>query len=152
MPFFHYPSLAMVMLAMLFLTGCATQSDQQSKTTLAGSRENGLLVVTQDDNNRIAELQVGERLEISLPENPTTGFNWAVDENDRRILTLDDTAYIPPVEAGFIGARGQRIFTFTARQPGEVALKLKYWRFLGGDGSITERFGVTVRVVAATKT
>ncbi|HCB15120.1 MAG TPA: hypothetical protein DEP36_16360 [Gammaproteobacteria bacterium] len=140
----------LTLVTMPFLTGCATQSDQPN-TSPAGSRENGVLVLTGDDNNRTAELHVGERLEIRLRENPTTGFSWAIDENDRRILALDDTAYIPPLEAGFIGARGQRTFTFTGRQPGEVALKLKYWRVLGGEGSITGRFAVTVRVAAPRK-
>ena len=108
-------------------------------------------MVTQNDNNRTAELAVGEQLEVRLPENPTTGFSWAIEENDRRILALDNTAYTPPAVAGFIGARGQRAFTFTARQAGEVALKLKYWRVFAGDDSITERFAVTVRVVTVGK-
>lgn len=133
-----------------FLIGCATQSDSPN-TSPAGNRENGMLVLTRDDNSRTAELQVGERLEIRLLENPTNGFSWAIDENDRRILALDDTAYTPPLEAGFIGVRGQRTFTFTGRQQGEAALKLKYWRVLGGEGSVTERFAVTVRVVAPKK-
>jgi inhibitor of cysteine peptidase len=139
------------MLALFFLIGCASHGDQPS-TALAGVRENGVLALTQSDNNRTAELQVGERLQIRLPENPTTGFSWAIDENDRRILALDNTAYTPPAEAGFIGARGQRTFTFTGRQPGEVGLKLKYWRILGGDGTITQRVGFTIRVIASPDT
>jgi predicted secreted protein len=84
---------------------------------------------------------------VRLPENPTTGFSWAVDENDRRLLALENTAYAPPVEAGFIGARGQRTFSFTARQLGDVALKLKYWRLWEGDASATERFAVNLRIL-----
>lgn len=147
---FRYPSLAILSLAMFFLISCATRSGQPN-TSPAGIWENGVLVVNHTDNNRTTELHVGERLEIHLPENPTTGFKWAIDENDRRILALDDTVYIPPLEGGFIGARGQRTFTFTARQPGEVALKLKYWRVWEGDSSVVERFGVTVRVIVAAK-
>jgi len=142
--------LFLLALAAIFMIGCATQSDQPD-TSLAGSRQNGVLVITSADHNRTTELRVGEQLEIRLPENPTTGFKWAIDENDRRLLRLEDTAYIPPDEAGFIGARGQRIFTFTGLKPGEVVLKLKYWQVWGGEGSITERFAVTVRVVASAK-
>lgn len=125
--------------------GCAFKKSVEPVPP-AGIRENGVLVLNRTDNNRTAELRVGERLEVRLPENPTTGFSWAVDENDRQRLTLEDTAYAPPDEAGFIGARGQRTFRFTARQPGEVLLKLKYWRIWEGDGSIVERFAVTLRI------
>jgi inhibitor of cysteine peptidase len=131
-------------LTLILLAGCAGNPPNEAS---AGVRENGLLVLTRADNNRTAELRVGERLEVRLPENPSTGFSWAVDENDRRLLALEDTAYALPVEAGFIGARGQRTFSFTARQPGDVALKLKYWRVWEGDGSVTERLAVTLRIV-----
>jgi inhibitor of cysteine peptidase len=131
-------------LALILLAGCAGAPPDEVS---AGVRENGVLALTRADNNRTAELRVGERLEVRLPENPATGFSWAVDENDRRLLALEDTAYTPPDEAGFIGARGQRTFRFTARQPGDVALKLKYWRVWEGDGSVTERFAVTLKIV-----
>lgn len=128
--------------------GCASKkSVEPISVPSAGTRENGVLALNRTDNNRTAELRVGERLEVRLPENPTTGFSWAVDDNDRQRLTLEDTAYAPPDEAGFIGARGQRTFRFTARQPGDVLLKLKYWRIWEGDGSVAERFAVTLRIV-----
>jgi len=104
------------------------------------------LVLARADNNRIAELRVGERLVVRLPENPTTGYTWVIDETDSRVLALGSTGYTPP-EEGSIGVRGQRAFVFTARQPGEVALKLKYWRFWEGNASVTERFVVNLRVL-----
>ena len=104
------------------------------------------LTLTRVDHNRAAEVRVGERIVVQLPENPTTGFSWAVDETDRRLLTLDGSTYVAP-EMGFIGAKGQRTFQFTARQPGEMTLQLKYWRVWEGDGSVTERFTVTLRIV-----
>lgn len=142
----EYLRLAGLALAMILLAGCAAKGDPATPEA-AGVRENGVVTLTRADHNRTAELRVGERLEVRLPENPTTGFSWAVDENNRRLLTLEDTAYAPPDEAGFVGARGQRTFRFTARQPGEVALKLKYWRVWEGDGSVAERFAVTVRII-----
>ena len=138
--------LSGLMLILGLLSGCAAQSDSPAAAAV-GFRENGVIVLTRADNNRTAELRVGEPLEVRLSENPTTGFRWAVDENDRRLLTLEDTAYAPPDEAGFIGARGQRTFRFSARQPGEVTLKLKYWRIWEGDGSVAERFAVTLRII-----
>ena len=136
--------LAALALAALMLAGCAAKGDPSSPPP-AGVREDGSLILTRADNNRTAELRVGERLVMRLPENPATGYTWAIDETDSRLLTLGSTDYAPP-ETGSIGARGQRIFTFTARQPGEVALKLKYWRFWEGDASVTERYIVNLRI------
>ncbi|MDG4595307.1 MAG: protease inhibitor I42 family protein [Candidatus Contendobacter sp.] len=132
-------------LAALLATACATKGDSPPPPP-AGVREDGSLILTRADNNRSTELRVGERLIVRLPENPTTGYTWAIDETDSRLLALDSTDYVPP-ETGSIGARGQRTFVFTARQSGEVALKFKYWRFWEGDASVTERFVVNLRVL-----
>ena len=142
-----WPTLAdltLLALTVLLAAGCAAKSDPPAAP--AGIRADGVLILTRTDHNRTAELRVGERLVARLPENPSTGYTWAIDETDRRLLTLDSTDYTAPVE-GSVGARGQRTFTFTARQAGEVALKLKYWRFWEGDASATERYVVNLRIL-----
>lgn len=156
-PLFYDPTGAFMVLApirMAFLAllialsaGCASRHGQEPVVVPpAGTRENGLLVVTRTDNNRVAELRLGERLAVKLPENPSTGYAWAVDESDGRLLTLESTAYDAPLE-GSIGARGRRVFIFSARQAGDVVLKFKYWRFWDGDASVTERYQVTLKLV-----
>lgn len=126
--------------------GCASKKSAEPVAPPAGSRENGVLSLKREDNNRTAELRVGERFKVSLPENPSTGYTWAIDETDRRLLALDGTAYDEPAD-GFIGARGRRIFTFITQQPGEVTLRLKYWRFWDGDGSTTERYAFVLKII-----
>ncbi len=152
MPSMHKPSFSLLrfprvllMLAVVLATGCASTRSAEPAAVPAGSRENGVLVLTRADNQRTAEVRVGERIAVRLPENPGTGYTWAIDETDRQRLALDGTDYAEPT-AAFIGARGLRTFTLTARQPGEVVLKLKYWRLWEGDGSVTERFAVTLRI------
>jgi predicted secreted protein len=142
-----FPPLLILAFALSLSAGCASLTGAESATGPTGVRENGLLVLGQKDQNRIAEVRTGERIAVRLPENPTTGFTWAVAESDRRLLALDSTDYAPPEEAGFIGARGERTFIFTAREPGEVPLALKYWRFWEGDASIAERYTATVRII-----
>ncbi|MFZ4790747.1 MAG: protease inhibitor I42 family protein [Candidatus Competibacteraceae bacterium] len=136
---------ALLILTLVLLTACAAKSASPN-TSPAGVRENGLMVLTRTDHNRTAEIRVGERIAVRLAENPATGFSWAIHETNRRLLTLDGSDYVAP-ESGFIGAKGQRTFQFTARQPGEITLQLKYWRVWEGDGSVTERFTVTLRIV-----
>ena len=133
---------ALLALAALLVVGCASKPDSESS---AGSRENGVLVLTRDDDQRTAEVRVGEQIRVRLPEKHGTGYVWAIDETDRQRLALDSTGFEEPTE-GFIGARGMRTFTFTARQPGEVVLKLKHWRIWEGEGSVTERFIVTLSI------
>ena len=134
-----------VALAALLATGCSTAKSDPPVAAPAGSRENGMLILTQADNNRSAEVKRGEQITVRLPENPSTGFGWAIDESDRQRLALDSTAFAETTEA-YVGARGQRSFTFTARQAGTVALKLKYWRFWEGDTSVTERYTVNLLI------
>ncbi|HAO32170.1 MAG TPA: hypothetical protein DCQ84_04335 [Candidatus Competibacteraceae bacterium] len=129
-----------------FAAGCASKKSAEPVAPPAGSRENGMLSLKREDNNRTAELRVGERFKVSLPENPSTGYTWAIDETDRRLLALEGTAYDEPDEGGFVGARGRRIFTFSAQQAGEVVLRLKYWRFWDGDASTTERYAVSLKI------
>ncbi|MBS1225421.1 MAG: hypothetical protein H6R24_2099 [Proteobacteria bacterium] len=132
-------------MATLLTAGCAAKGEPPPPAP-TGLREHGQLLLTRADHNQTVELQMGERLVVRLPENPSTGYTWAIDETDHRLMTLDSTDYTAPTE-GSIGARGQRPFTFTARQPGEVALKLKYWRFWEGDASVTERYVVNLRIL-----
>ena len=133
---------ALLALVTLLAVGCASKPDSEST---AGSRQEGVLVLTRADDQRTAEVRVGERIRVRLPEKHGTGYVWAVDETDRQRLALDGTGFEEPTE-GFIGARGMRTFTFTARQPGEVVLKLKHWRIWEGEGSVTERFAVSLRI------
>jgi len=133
---------ALLALAALLVVGCASKPDNEPS---AGSREEGVLVLTRADDQRTAEVRVGEQIRVHLPEKHGTGYVWAIDETDRQRLALDSTDFEDPTE-GFIGARGMRTFTFTARQPGEVVLKLKHWRLWEGEGSVTERFSVTLRI------
>ena len=96
---------ALLALAALLVVGCASKPDSESS---AGSRENGVLVLTRDDDQRTAEVRVGEQIRVRLPESHGTGFVWAVDETDRQRLALDSTGFEEPTE-GFIGARGMQI-------------------------------------------
>lgn len=133
-------------LAALIAAGCSAAKSEQPVVAPAGSRENGMLVLSPADNNRIAQVKIGERFTVRLPSNPATGFTWAVDENDGRLLKLENTNYAEPSEPGIVGARGRQIFTFSARRVGETAVKFKYWRFWDGDASVTERYVVTLQI------
>lgn len=137
--------LILAALAVLLAAGCSAAKNDPPVAVPAGSRENGMLILSRADNNRTAEVKTGERIMVRLPANPSTGFSWAIDETSRQLLALDSTAFVEATEA-YVGAKGWQTFTFTARQVGEVALKLKYWRFWEGDASVTERYAITLQI------
>ena len=127
--------------------GCAAHREPETAPSLAGSRDNGVVRLTRQDHNRTAELRTGERLVLSLPEAQGGSRTWAIEETDRRLLMLEDSHYQPSDQTGFIGVRGERIFQFKAQQPGELTLALRYWRFFEGEGSVTDRYSIHLRIL-----
>jgi inhibitor of cysteine peptidase len=93
--------------------------------------------LTEADNERTVDLRVGEGVRLTLPENATTGYRWAIDRLDRDVVDMagSDSHY-----GGGIGAAGNVTFDFTAKKAGSSEVALKYWRHFEGDGSIVRRF------------
>ncbi|MFO1434779.1 MAG: protease inhibitor I42 family protein [Candidatus Competibacteraceae bacterium] len=104
-----------------------------------------VITLTQADQGKSITLQPGQTLVVELPENPTTGFRWAIARNDEETLALRKSDYKPAAGVG-VGGGGRRTFTFIAKKPGSVVLQFKNWRKWEGDSSVTRRFGVIVDV------
>ena len=102
------------------------------------------VAVTPQDNGRVVAVKVGDTISIRLPENPTTGYSWAIDAIDAKRLEADAPAY--QGEGAGLGAGGARTWRFVARAPGRTRLGLKRWRHWEGDASIVERFAVTLDI------
>ncbi len=49
---------------------------------------------------------------ITLPANPTTGYQWTVKQYDKTLLQLTNSQYHAP-DTNLIGAGGQMTFTFS---------------------------------------
>jgi len=103
-------------------------------------------MLTQVDNGRTIEAQPGSRIVVTLPENPTTGYSWAIDgAGDALSLVSSDYGATP---AAGVGGGGKRTLVFEAKSPGTANLRLKRWREWEGEASVRERYAVTVRVKA----
>ncbi len=85
-----------------------------------------MITVDQSSNNTKVSVSVGERLDITLPENPTTGFRWE--------LTMDGTPACVPRGSTFeapaagLGRGGIRRWRFEAAQAGSGTIELVYRR------------------------
>lgn len=125
------------------LWGLSITYPNQNTAVQAGNATKSM-ILTQQDNGMTLNLKVGDRFSIQLPENPTTGFQWAINPNQDGLLTLQKTSYIP-ASPQLIGSGGQKIWEFKVKKAGKTNLSLKYWRPWEGDSSIVDRYSVTVQ-------
>jgi inhibitor of cysteine peptidase len=105
-----------------------------------------VLKLSREDNGKLIELHQGDVIIVSLQETPTTGYRWAVESIDEKILELQNEGFHIAPKAG-LGGSGTRTFSFRAITVGSVNLKLKLWREWLGGASITERYSLTIKVL-----
>lgn len=96
--------------------------------------------LTEADDGRSVDLHVGETVEVSLPENATTGYRWAIDRLDPDIVEANEAKSRYP--SSQTGSAGRVTFAFKATRPGSGEVVLKYWRHFEGDSSVTKRFRI----------
>ena len=83
----------------------------------------------------------GEKFDITLEENPTTGYLWEATYKDS-ILELDGKDYQRTGTA--MGAGGRAVFTFLARGIGESKLSFRLQRSWEGEAIQTKVFRIVV--------
>src|SRR5262249_45985894 len=110
-----------------------------------GSCPVSTIMLMRADNGKTIEICVDDTLVIRLDENPTTGYQWAMEEPNEEVVALQSADYLRSRSAG-VGGGGQRVWTLTAKKTGVVILRLKLWRAWEGETSIVERFTVTLHV------
>lgn len=94
--------------------------------------------LTEADNGRTVDLRVGDSIRLSLSENATTGYRWAIERLDRDVV--EEIGSQPHPSRGAIGASSNVTFDFMTKKAGSGEVALKYWRHFEGDGSIVKRF------------
>ena len=103
------------------------------------------VTVGEEDNGSGVELEVGQTLEVSLEENPTTGFAWNLTEPP-------DPAVIAPTDDDFEGsdpysegAGGTRTLLYEAVGAGQTEMLLEYY-FQTESDDVNQTFSLTVTV------
>ncbi|HUO45649.1 MAG TPA: protease inhibitor I42 family protein [Acidimicrobiia bacterium] len=99
------------------------------------------MTLTEKDNGRTVEAE-GDEIEIVLGENPTTGFRWSVVDLDPSVRVVEDT-YRLEEESG-PGAGALHLIRLAFPGPGSYDVALRLWRDWEGEGSVLDRFEVTV--------
>jgi inhibitor of cysteine peptidase len=75
----------------------------------------------------MVELRVGDKVEIVLDSNPTTGYVWEVASPDIAVVRQEGEPQFKP-DSGAVGAGGKLTLVFQAIAPGEQMLNLIYHR------------------------
>ena len=100
------------------------------------------LTLTKADSGKTFSVRVGDEIAIKLPENPSTGYTWTIDQTNSNILkSLSST---PASKSS-----GTRTFLFQALKQGTVHLRLKQRQSREGNKSNADQFNVTINVTRA---
>jgi inhibitor of cysteine peptidase len=105
-----------------------------------------MLLIAEKDDGRTVDVRVGDSVRISLPENATTGYRWAVDRYDEEFVEAVGSE--PLYTANAIGSGGEVVFIFKGKKIGSGEIVLKHWRHWEGDASITSRFRLRLNVLS----
>jgi inhibitor of cysteine peptidase len=124
-----------VFLLLLLLSGCAGSGPST-------------LNLKATDANKTFQLHPGDQVVIMLDANPSTGFDWDIDQTNNTVLASQGKTF-QASSNGAPGSGGTDTFTFKALTAGTVNLSLKYWRSFEGPSSITNRYAVTLKVLSA---
>jgi inhibitor of cysteine peptidase len=101
-----------------------------------------MLPIDKTSNGHEVEVGRGESFEVTLDENPTTGYRWRLVPPSASSLEIQEDSFVP--SGGAHGAGGYRKWRFRAIGAGSSELKLERKR--GWEDSVAETFQIAVRV------
>ena len=102
-----------------------------------------------DNNGTKVHLRAGERLRITLPSNPSTGYDWHEVSVSANLLELESQEFIPPRTDNMPGAGGKTTLCFRANSPQATLsgdLVLGYFRIWEGKDSAEESYTLHITV------
>jgi inhibitor of cysteine peptidase len=118
--------------AFVALAGCGA-SDEGSSSQ----------VYTDADSGRTVTAVVGDTISIRLPENPSTGFSWAVTSSDG-LQQLESRFDTPSSSPELVGAPGTRVLIYEVTANGRQSVRATYER--SWEAGAAEPFTLTIEV------
>ncbi len=97
------------------------------------------------DDGHAVEAARNDLIVIEVPENPTTGYRWSLRSKVEPVLVLKGDSF-QRGGAARPGAGGTRRLKFAASAQGEAKILLWNWREWEGEGSVGQRYSITVTV------
>lgn len=94
---------------------------------IAGSSAS-LVTVTDKNDGKTIEIAVGQSLEVRLPSNPTTGYQWTSNKLHKGPLREARPPAFQVPTSNLLGAGGTQVFSYRGVAPGTVRLSFDYAR------------------------
>jgi inhibitor of cysteine peptidase len=141
-PRFQFIMLSVLLAALLFsAAGCSGAVPLSTPISPSNA-------LTEADNGKTVNLNVGEMLVVRLASNPSTGYSWETKGLNTQILEQVGDAVFesPDTPPDLVGAGGTLVLTFKALEPGTTTLTLVYHRSWETDVAPLQTFSVTVAV------
>jgi len=127
-------NLLQLCFALLVAMFVFTQSAAAASTTISDA-----------DKGKSITLHTGDELVVQLKSNPSTGYEWGVEDKSTALLKLTGQSRVAPPNNGMVGSPGQQIFHFATVKKGAGTLRLHYVRAWEKPSASDTEF--TVRVV-----
>lgn len=102
-----------------------------------------MLQIDQTFDGREVNAKKLDKVELSLPENPTTGYRWDLKSSGEPVCKLNGTQYDAPTDA--VGRGGTRRWEFSIVAAGVTTIQLDYRRSFEPSKPAAKTFSVTVR-------
>jgi predicted secreted protein len=102
------------------------------------------LELTESDAGRSYSPSPGDLVVVQLPETPSSGFRWQLDEVDVAVLAPAGDSFRP--DGAGLGAAGIRQLRFTVVGPGRTSVRLGLRRGWEAGEPATRRFEVAIHV------
>ena len=114
--------LAMVAAVAMMSAGCGSSAGAAASTLKLG----------QTDDGKTFTVKVGDTIQVVIPGNPTTGYEWTAvlaDKDAALIQQLGEPQYAADnADDNLVGSGGVFTLTFKAVAKGQATLKLAYAR------------------------
>lgn len=141
--FTHVRAAALAGACCLCALGAACHARQEQSTQPEKDRQ-AMLSLFENSNGQTVDIRVGELFQVTLPENASTGYRWAIERYDMGLIkALASDANYP---SSALGASGDVTFNFQATKAGDAEIVLMHWRHWEGASSVIARFRIRLHV------
>lgn len=93
-----------------------------------GAGASPLVIVTDKNDRQTITIAVGQQLDVRLPSNPTTGYQWTAGVLHAGPVALTRPAAFQQSSSGLLGAGGTQVFSYRGVATGRVQLSFDYAR------------------------
>ena len=112
----------------------------------AAAKRKKVVSLTSKDNGKTITVTLGQKIQIQLDSNPTTGYTWVDQSKSSAIRLMGDVKYA--ASEGAIGSGGVSTANFMTTQVGNSEIKLGYLRTFE-DKPAVKQFQVKLQIKKA---